>query len=143
MPTAQQLVDISTELSDVVKSINALVGKQHLPFDADTANLSNTAFLLAAQANTIGQAGLAALANDVRGAIGELTARVADANSALKKLGDVKKALKIVGAVLAGAGSIAASVATGNWMGAAGDVLTLAKNIQAAVGGDATTAHRP
>jgi hypothetical protein len=133
MPTAQQLVDMSTELTDTVKSINTIVGKQQLPFHADTTNLSNTAFLLAAQANTIGQVGLSALADDVQGAISQLTTQVSAANSALQQINDVKRALNIVGVVLTSAGSIAASVATGNWIGVAGDVVTLANNLRTAI----------
>jgi hypothetical protein len=133
MPTAQQLVDMSTELTDTVKAINSIVGKQQLPFNADTTNLSNAAFLLAAQANTIGQVGLDALASDVGGAVSQLNDQVAAANSALQRINDVKKALNIVGVVLTSAGSIAASVATGNWVGAAGDVLTLVKNLKTAI----------
>jgi hypothetical protein len=133
MPTPQQLVDLSTELTDIVKSINVIVGKQQLPFNADTTNLSNAAFLLAAQANSIGQAGLAALANDIQGAISQLTTQVAGANAALQRINDVKKALTIVGVVLTGAASIASSVATGNWIGTAGDVVTLATNLKTAI----------
>jgi hypothetical protein len=133
MATPQQLVDLSTELTDIVKSINVIVGKQQLPFNADTTNLSNAAFLLAAQANSIGQVGLAALANDVQGAINQLTTQVAAANAALQQINDVKKALNIVGVVLTGAASIASSVATGNWIGAAGDVVTLAANLKTAI----------
>ena len=140
MPTPQQLVDLSTELSDVVKAINVIVGKQSLPYNADTSNLSNTAFLLSMQANSIGQAGLSDLANDVQGAIGQLTAQVAAANATLSKINDVKKALNIVGVVLQGAGSIAASVATGSWGGAAGDVAKLAKNLKAALAANAPAA---
>ncbi len=51
MPTPQQLVDLSTQLTDIVKSINVIVGKQQLPYNAETTNLSNAAYLLAAQAN--------------------------------------------------------------------------------------------
>jgi hypothetical protein len=133
MPTPQQLVDLSSQLTDVVKSINGIVAKQQLPYDADTTNLSNAAFLLAAQANTIGQAGLSALAVDVQGAIGQLTAAVTAANATLQSLNDAKKALNIVGVVLTGAASIASSVTTGNWIGAAGDVVTLATNLQTAI----------
>ncbi len=133
MATPQQLIDLSTELTDIVKSINVIVGKQQLPFNADTTNLSNAAFLLAAQANTIGQAGLAALANDVQGAINQLTTQVVAANAALQQINDVKKALNIVGVVLTGAASIASSVAIGNWIGAAGDVVTLATNLKTAI----------
>jgi hypothetical protein len=133
MPTAQQLIDMSTELTDVVKSINAIVGRQHLPFDADTVNLSNAAFLLAAQANSIGQAALAALANDLQAAIAQLTAQVAAANNRLRQVNDVKQALNIVGVVLTGAGCVATNVATGNWMGAAGGIATMAKDLEAAI----------
>ncbi|HEY2780029.1 MAG TPA: hypothetical protein VGI90_04600 [Steroidobacteraceae bacterium] len=133
MPTAQQLVDMSTELTDVVKSINAIVGRQHLPFDADTVNLSNAAFLLAAQANSIGQAGLAALADDLQTAIAQLTAQVAAANSTLRQVNEVKQALTIVGVILTGAACVATNVATGNWMGAAGGIATMAKNLETAI----------
>jgi hypothetical protein len=133
MPTAQELVDLSTELTDIVKAINAIVGKQALPYDADTANLSNTAFLLASQANAIGQAGLADLANDVPAAIGQLATQVAAANSALKRINNVKAALNLVGVVLIGAASIATSVATGNVGGIGSSVITFANNIKAAL----------
>lgn len=133
MPTPQQLVDLSTELTDVVKSINVTVAGQQLPYDAVTTNLSNAAFLLAAQANTIGQAGLSALANDVQGAISQLTTAVSAANATLNALNDVKKALNIVGVILTGAAGIASSVATGNWIGAAAGVITLANNLQTSV----------
>jgi hypothetical protein len=133
MPTPQQLVDMSTQLTDVVKSINTIVGQQQLPYDTATTNLSNAAFVLAAQANSIGQAGLAGLAADVQGAISQLTAQVTAANVALQQIDDAKKALDIVAVVLTGAASIAGSVATGNWIGAAGDVVTLAINLQTAV----------
>jgi hypothetical protein len=133
MPTAQELVDLSTELTDIVKAINAIVGKQSLPYDADTANLSNTAFLLSSQANAIGQAGLAALASDVQAAIGQLATQVAAANSALTRINNVKAALNLVGVVLTGAASIAASVATGNVGGIAGSVITFANNIRTAL----------
>jgi hypothetical protein len=133
MATAQELVDLSTELTDIVKAINAIVGKQSLPYDADTANLSNTAFLLASQANTIGQAGLSALANDVQAAIGQLATQVAAANSTLKRINNVKAALNLVGVVLTGAASIAGSIATGNVAGIAGSVVTFANNIRTAL----------
>jgi hypothetical protein len=133
MATPQQLVDMSTQLTDIVKSINIIVGKQQLPFDGDTTNLSNAAFLLAAQANTIGQAGLSALANDVQGAIGQLTTQVAAANARLQQINEAKKALNIVGVVLTGAANIAASVTTGNYIGAAGDIVTLATNLRTAI----------
>jgi len=133
MSTPQELVDLSSELTDIVKSINVIVGKQQLPFNADTANLSNAAFLLAAQANSIGQAGLAALANDVQGAIIQLKTQVAAANAALQQINDAKKALNIVGVVLTSAASIASSVATGNWIGTASDVVTLATNLKTAI----------
>jgi hypothetical protein len=133
MPTAQQLVDMSTELTDVVKSINTIVGKQHLPFDADTVNLSNAAFLLAAQANSIGQAGLAALADDLQTAIAQLTVQVAAANNTLRRINEVKQALNIVGVILTGAACVATNVATGNWAGAAGGIATMAKDLAAAL----------
>ncbi len=133
MPTAQQLVDVSTKLTDVVKAINVIVGKQHLPFDGPTANLSNTAFQLGAQANTIGQAGIDMLAIDVQLAIGQLTTQVAAARSALADINDVKIALGIVGSILTGAAGIAANVATGNWAGAASAIVTTAQNIEKAI----------
>jgi len=133
MATAQQLIDMSTQLTDVVKSINTIVGQQSLPYDAATANLSNTAFILAGQANTIGQAGLEALAVDVQGAITELTAQVAAANLVLGQINDVKKALSIVGAVLTAAGGIATGAAIGNLREAADSVATLVSNLQSAL----------
>ena len=132
MATPQELVGLSIQLTDIVKSINAIVAKQELPFDAETTNLSNAAFLLAAQANAIGQAGLAAMAQDVKGAINQLTTQVLSANAALQRINDLKKALNIVGVVLNGAASIAASVATGNWISTAGDVINLANNLKTA-----------
>jgi hypothetical protein len=133
MPTPQELIDLSIQLTDIVKSINAIVATQHLPFDAETMNLSNTAFLLAAQANAIGQGGLAALARDVQGAISQLTTQVASANAALARIRDLKKALNIVDVVLNGAASIATSAATGNWIGTASDIITFASNLQTAI----------
>ncbi len=79
------------------------------------------------------RAGLAALAADIQGAISQLTAQVTAANAALQQLNDVKKALNIVAVVLTGAASIASSVATGNWLGAASAVVTLATNLQTAI----------
>jgi hypothetical protein len=133
MATAQQLIDMSTQLTDVVKSINTIVGQQHLPYDANTANLSNAAFILAGQANAIGQAGLSALAVDVQGAIGQLTAQVSAANLALQQINDVGKVLNIVGVILTGAGSIATALATGNLGGLAGSVGTFANNLKTAL----------
>lgn len=135
MATPQQLIDLSTALTEIVKAINTIVGKQHLPFDAATTNLSNAAFQISTQANAIGQAGLDALADDVQTAINQLTTQVAAANTALQGINDVKKALNIVGVVLTGAASIASTVATGNWIGTAGAVVTLATNIQNAING--------
>jgi hypothetical protein len=142
-PTAQQLVDLSTELTGIVAAINAIVQKQPLPLDADTTALSNAGVQIAAQANAIGQAGLAALANDVQGAITQLTTQVAAANTALTQINDVKKALNIVGIVVNGAASIAASVATGNWIGAAGAVVALANNLNNAINANQPAAARP
>ena len=133
MPTPQEMIDFSTELTDIVKSINAIVGKKALPYDAPTQNLSNAAFVLASQANFIGQVGLAALADDVKGAIEQLKSEVAMANTRLQHIQDVKKALNIVGVVLASAANIAASAASGNYIGAAADVVTLALNVKQAV----------
>lgn len=133
MATAQQLVDLSSQLTDVVKTINAIVALQDLPYDTDTANLSNFALRLSAHANAIGQAGLAALANDVQQSIGALTNQVKAANTFLDDVKDAKKALTIVGALLTAAGSVATSLATGNIGGAAGAIGTLATNIRAAL----------
>jgi hypothetical protein len=140
MPTAQQLVDMSTELTNIVKSINQIVGKQTLPFDATTTNLSNAAFLLAAQANTIGQVGIDGLANDVQGAISQLTSQVTAANAALQGIKNLENALNIVGVVLTGAAGIGSSVATGDWIGTAADVITLANNLQTAIGANSPAA---
>lgn len=135
MPTAQELVDLSTRLTDIVKAINTIVGKQQLPFDATTTKLSNTAATLAIHANSIGQAGLDALANNVRGAIGQLSDQVQAANAALQQIQDVKRALSIVSIILGASASIAGSVASGNWGGVAGDIVTCVNNLKNAITG--------
>jgi hypothetical protein len=133
MPTAQELIDISTKLTAVVASIDTIIGNQPLPLDADAAALSDAGTTIAARANVIGQAGLDALANDVKTSVTQLTAQVSNANAALQHINDLTEALNIASAVLAAAAGIASSVATGNWVGAAGDVFTLANKIQTAV----------
>lgn len=140
MPTAQQLVDMSSELTNVVKSINVVVGKQSLPYDADTMKLVNTASTLASHANSIGQAGLAALSADVQGAIADLTTQVKAANSALQRIDNVKKALDIVGVLLTGAAKVASSAATGNWIGVAGDIATVASSLKTEISATQTAA---
>jgi hypothetical protein len=133
MPTAQQLVDMATALNTTIVAINAIVGKQPLPADADTKALADKGAQIAIQANAIGQAAMAALAADVQSAVSQLTTQVNAANSTLQKLNEISKAINVVGVVLTGAASIAASVATGNWLGTAGDVVTLATNLQTAI----------
>jgi hypothetical protein len=133
MATPQQLVDLSTQLTGAVKSINDLVGKQPLPYDEDTARLADTAAQLAAKANSIGQVALTALANDVQTAIGELTSQVTDANTALARISELKRALSLAGTVLTCAGTIAACAGSANWVGAAAGVIALTETLQAAI----------
>jgi hypothetical protein len=129
MTTAQQLIDLSTQLTAGVAKINAFVGAQPLPLSDTASNLANTAAQIAVQANAIGAAGIAALAADVGSAITSLTFQVQQANNALAAIEDVEKVFNIASAVLSAAASIATSVGTGNWIGAASAVVTLASNI--------------
>jgi len=85
MPTPQQLIYLSTELTDSVKSINAIVAKQELPYDEETRELSTSAARLAVLANAIGQAGLSALAHEIREAMGELNSQVKSAKERSRK----------------------------------------------------------
>lgn len=133
MPTAQQLIDLSTEITEVVKAINGIVGAQPLPFNQATASLAQCASLLSVKANAIGQAGLAALAPDVQQAIVDLTTQVSKANDAIADVQDVAKVLNIVGAILSGAGSVATSVLTGNWAGAGSALAKFVSNLKAAI----------
>lgn len=132
MATAQELIDLATELTNVVKAANKIVNQQNLPFDTDTQKLVNDTALLAEKANRINQAGLSALANEVGAALGQLKTQVAVAEKRLKQLNDVEKALNVVGVVLVSAVSVAGSVATGNWIGVANNVLTMAASVKAA-----------
>jgi hypothetical protein len=133
MSTAQQLIDLSTEITEVVKSINAIVGAQPLPFNQATANLVHCASLLSVKANAIGQAGLAALAPDVQRAITDLSTQVRKANSAINDTQDVAKVLNIVGAILSGAGGVATSVLTGNLVGAGSAIAKLVNSLKTAI----------
>lgn len=136
MATPQELIDLSTELTGVVKAANDIVEQQDLPFDDDTKKLVKDAALLAEMAHYIGQVGLAAMASDVKGALGQLKTSVDAAKTRLKQLQNLKKALNVVGVVLISSASIVASVGTGNWIGAATNVAALAAGVKAAV--DAT-----
>ena len=133
MATPQELVDLSTQLTNVVNVANDIVAKQDLPFDEPTKKLAKDAALLAEMANYVGQVGLAAMANDVKAAIGQLKDQVSAANDTLKKLNELKVTLTVVGVVLVSAASIVASVATGNWIGAATNVVALANNVKTAL----------
>lgn len=133
MATPQELIDLATEMTNVVKAANKLANQQNLPFDADTQKLVKDAADLATTASHINQAALSALAQDVSVAVGQLKTQVAAAEVRLKQINDVKKALNVIGVVLISAVSVAGSVTTGNWIGAANNVVTMATNIETAV----------
>ncbi len=133
MPTAQQLIDNSVAITQQVVAINAKIQAMPLPLSADAEALSKKGVALAIQANVIGQAGLAALANDVASAVDQLTAQVNAASTLVTNINDLKKALGVVDIVLAGAVDVAGSVASGNWIGAASDVVSVANKLQTAV----------
>ena len=77
----------------------------------------------------MGRSGIEALADDVGSAITSLNFQVGQANNALTRIDETQKALEIASAVLAAAASVAASVGTGNWLGAATSVIGLADSI--------------
>ena len=132
MTTPQQLIDLSAALTDVADGISDFVFKHTdpaAPTDPALGHLSDLSAQIALKATGIGHAGLAALAADVGSAINSLNFQVGQATAAIKKIDDAQKALDIASAVLVAAASVAASTATGNWIGTASAVVTLAESV--------------
>ena len=132
MPTAQELLDLSSALTDASSSITDFVAEKtdpDAPTDPALGHLSDLAAQIAVEANKIGRAAIETLAVDVGPAVASLNFQVGQANDAIARINDVQKVLGVASAVLTAAAGVAASVATGNWIGVASAVVSLAESI--------------
>jgi hypothetical protein len=132
MATPQELIDLSSSLMTTVGKIDAVVDKAPIG-DPDAEHLSGIGSQLSAEAYTISHTALTEMVPDVATAVGQLNAQVAEGAKLLDAIDSLKKALNVTSVILTGAASIAASVATANWVGTADAVYTLVQNLQKSI----------
>lgn len=129
MATPQPVTDLSQAFRACADALNAYADNQTNPFDPSLSQLRTTAAHIIIEAAIIGQKQLAAMTQGVATAIAGLQTQVNSAKAAVATINDIKKAVSIGAAVL----SAAASVASGNPLGAANQLISLASTISSAV----------
>lgn len=138
--TAAELLDLSNALDAAANALGTAADAEDaksdpgLPPTSEVEHLRDLAAQVAIQANAIGATGIERLAADMSPAITSLTFQVGQAEHALAKIAEIQKILDVASALLTAAASIAASVSTGNFIGTASAVITLATSLHKTLG---------
>lgn len=127
--TPQQLIELASALGDFSDKLDDYIKASGNPFTPAMVQLRDMDTHIASDAVLIGQIGLSAMEDDVRAALGQLQIQINSAKSTLAQINNVKSALSVVAAVL----SVAASLSTGNPLGAASSVIALVSTVSGAL----------